>query len=174
MIIIVEGVDRVGKSTLCEMLSKELHMKVFHDNYKAPYIKLESSVCKTDEIVNQIIDMKFEQILQWAALCGDVIIDRCHLTEYAYNLQRGYEFGIRDIDKALAKQDIHLVLVLSEDIKESSKQHGSDLAVTEAIMKALFHGSKIPNKYQTRYKDFDSMVQTLKIKYSVEMAKAAI
>lgn len=162
MIIIVEGVDRVGKTTLCNKLHEELGFEIFHDEYKPKYISPD--YIPYTPVVNEIVNMKFNILLQFIKKFDNIIIDRCHLTEYAYDYQRGVIYhGFSEIDEQLSKLDTYLVMVASEDIKKSSEEHGCDLRVTEMIFKSLFYSSKIKEKFVVKYSKFDEIINDMKL-----------
>lgn len=150
MIIIVEGIDRVGKTTLCEKLSKELGFSIFKDKWRGP---------TNDQLA---IKEKFNTLLNVIATYDNIIIDRFHLTELVYNSFRGDDFeDYSVIDKLLSQRPTLLILVQSEDIEESSRQHGRDLFGHELMFRALFLGTNIESKKKLTYKQFDSYVEVL-------------
>lgn len=164
MIIIVEGVDRVGKSTMCERLKREFNFRVFHDDYKPNYITIKPESDKEKLLIDDCINVKFSLIMQFMSMWDNIIIDRFHFTEFVYNHMRGQAFkGFQKIDRVLSKLNVHLVLVKSENIIESSKQHGEDLRVHEAMFKSLYHSSRVPYKYCTSYSEINSTILEIKM-----------
>lgn len=147
-IIIIEGIDRVGKTTLATKIKEHLGCKSFKDNYAVDFNKIS----------NEAIETKFAMLLQTLPLIGGVVVDRFHMTEYVYNKFRGKEFPMyEEIDKQLADLDVILILVYSEDIKRSSEEHGSDLSLHEKEFMELFFKSKIKQKCFIKYSDFKAL-----------------
>jgi thymidylate kinase len=78
MIVIVEGIDRVGKTTLCDKL-KDKGFIIFKDIWflhKFIKDKATFSVGKLDATLS-FLQVLYEQDL-------NVVCDRLHLTEYVY------------------------------------------------------------------------------------------
>jgi len=163
MNIIIEGVDRVGKSILAKKLADRLKYVIFHDEYSdwvkvLPNMKIATP--RELKLAQEISNVRLEVLLQIAASSNNIIFDRLHLTEQTYGALRGLDFSSYDsIDKRLSGLDPLLILVESEDIKESSEQHGSSLEVHEAILKSLFYASTINRKVKVKYADFDRLVR---------------
>ena len=137
MIIIVEGIDRVGKTTLVNKLTKECNIKPFIDSYLSfEYIDLEGFVAYVDgcrdniiantEKINSLINF-FEQ---FSDKIGNVLLDRFHVSEYVYGLcDRKYiSREVFDMfDERLSKLNTLIVYVEPKDLDWSSEQHGSSL-----------------------------------------------
>ena len=156
--IIVEGIDRVGKTTLCNKLS---------ENYKIPiYRHIGERNFKT--IDNDIETEKFFQILEICKLSNAFIIfDRLYLSDYVYGtLERDYDI-IKASNNLKALEDyigesfnnIVLILVCPTDINESSRQHGKDLSKYNEIFMQLFKESNIRNKIMCDYNGIDNAVK---------------
>lgn len=100
MIIIVEGIDRVGKTTLCEMIEEHykesLNIKRFRDNTR--YAHNHNDMMVNTEKNNTIVSMIEEDIIH------NIILDRFHITEFVYGaVDRSYKnFDMYDIDRRLA------------------------------------------------------------------------
>ena len=152
MRIIVEGIDRVGKSTLCSMLQKELSIPVYKDR------------SEVKEFCNDDLNTKFTDILTLIeTMPSGVIFDRMHMTEFVYDFLRGdLFFGYPLVDNDLAKLNCTLILVLSTDIEESSRQHGSDLSKHENLFLDLYKKSAIKDKIIVTYSGFENLVNVLK------------
>lgn len=125
MIIVVEGIDRVGKTTLCNKLSKELNIPIYkHDIKVCDYDKMDN-INETDKML-QLLDMV-------DLLDGDIIFDRLHFSESAYGIvERHYDVtaaydNFKLIDDRLSKLNALLVFVHPTDVYRSSKEHGLDL-----------------------------------------------
>lgn len=154
MIIIVEGIDRVGKSTLCNLLSKELGIDVFKNtSFYGKCLGKKSEI----ELINQLIN--FVECTK-----QNIIFDRLHLSEFVYGmLDRGYvNTDIMKVDDRLSKMDCILIYVKPTSVTESSKQHGSDLYFHEVAFDAFMKKTKIPSiicNYNTLQQTVDRVKQ---------------
>lgn len=160
MVIIVEGIDRVGKTTLVEKICRALGYERFRDDFRYmtdenPYGNIQVNTEKINTLMNLI-----EQ-----GLVDNVVLDRFHFTEDVYGLyDRDYNnLSMVDIDKRLGKLDnVVMVWVQATDVRWSSMEHGRDLTMHENYMRALYDLSKIGCKYRTKYAGFDNVVKELK------------
>ena len=160
-LIIVEGIDRVGKSTLCSIISEELKIPCFHDKFKPKYLYGHYS----NEVANDFIKLKMEMLVQTLQLAGNIVIDRFHLTELVYNYFRNIiclEI-VNYYDKLLAEMDAVLILVQPENIKLASKNHGSDLQKHHDLFNFVFVNSLIKRKFITSYSRLDEAVKYAKL-----------
>ena len=121
--IIVEGIDRVGKTTLCNKLKNE-GFKVFkHDSNKFKLSSMDN-------------DNETDKIIKMHELCKmfneDIVLDRGYWSDTVYGiLERNY-----DAKKALdnfelveecINDDTIILYVSPTDVKWSSERHGKDL-----------------------------------------------
>lgn len=158
MIIVVDGIDRVGKTTLCNELSKMLGYKVFkHDGSEFDYSLMDNEN-ETDKM-SQLIDML-------SITDGDIIFDRFHLSEFAYGLtDRNYILGrafanLKLIDGKLADMNSLLIKVNPVDIDRSSMEHGRDLSLYQSMIDVAYNASTM-HKCECDYKQFtDALVLT--------------
>ena len=160
MIIIVEGIDRVGKTTLCNKLQEELNIPVYKNKGIIQYNKMDNTE-ETDKML-KLID-----------LCNltnsSIIFDRFYLSDFVYGiLERNYNIDIaidnfRKVDDLLSEIDnVFLIYVLPTDIENSSKQHGKDLRVHDGEFYDLFRNSKIKNKWQVTYNTLNEAVMFIR------------
>lgn len=126
MIILVDGIDRVGKTTLVEKLSMELGYPVFKDDTR--YSMSHESMALNSEKLNTLINAIEKGLVK------DAIFDRFHWTEFIYGkVDRGYvNRDVYDMETRLENYDIKTgnivqVIVYPEDIDRSSREHGSRL-----------------------------------------------
>ena len=131
-ILIVEGVDRVGKTTLVKALEEQCGYKMLKP------IGVDLSHRQDTSVDTQTIETN----KLWATLSvlvllehDKIVIDRFHLSEYVYGkLDRGYiNEDCWRIDQILAHLDTQLIYVHPQDMDFSNTKHGSplDLHVTE-------------------------------------------
>lgn len=153
-IIVVEGIDRVGKTTIANKILVESVLDTFtnftmykHDESFVSYDKMD-----TDNEAD-----KMAQLLTMAdMLDGNVLFDRFHLSDFVYGVVgRGYKFSdayrnMRAIDKMLSDMNSVLVYVKPVDLKMSSDEHGSDLTIHDRLMDAAFNDS-LMNKIEVDY-----------------------
>ena len=157
MIIIVDGIDRVGKTTLCNMLSEALNYPVGKD---------DSRYAKTydDMLINAEKDNTFVNLIEQGCL-DNVIFDRFHFTEYVYGvIDRGYyNLYMQDIDERLGElNNIFLILVKPTNIDKSSREHGKSLLRHSEMFYKLYKNTKIKNKMIVDYNMFSETVSYIK------------
>lgn len=154
-VVIVEGIDRVGKTTLALLLEKEHNAKIFKDATLSGVLERET--------VNEKIHTTLNMLTLWPK--NDIIIiDRFHLSEIVYGVvDRGYlnEYML-EIDERLSKIDAKLILTNPTDVEWSSKQHGSDLSQHDRLFRSCFRSSKIKQKYECDYNSIQSASEWLK------------
>lgn len=125
MLIIVEGIDRVGKTTLCKKLEK-IGFKYFKDNAGIGSVEDTSfSYGKIDTTLNMMEYAKAQNI--------DMVFDRLHLTEIVYGIvDRNKAPRYDTIEKINLRLDIlgaKVVIMLPTDINRSSNEAGRDLSM---------------------------------------------
>lgn len=127
MLIIIEGIDRVGKTTLSTLLEKELGFTL------CKWFNMDT---KEDAGNNNVFNYQVaEQLRKIDFNKKNIAIDRFHLTEYVYGIvDRGMDVKCQEkvclnIDKKLSelKDNCCIVYVEPIDLEESSKQHGKQL-----------------------------------------------
>lgn len=173
MVIIVEGIDRVGKTTLCEMITRRYtddYMDFWHyfrDDTRYVHNHLNREV--NTEKINTL------QNLLEAGYIANIILDRYHITEFVYGaIERSYKnMDMYDIDRRLAKLDmkdisdeeidpgmmyddiVHnvvvLIYVVPMDIKMSSEEHGHNLERHLKWYNDFYDNTMIKNKIKVDY-----------------------
>ena len=150
MIIIVEGIDRIGKTTLCKEISEKIKLPIYKHIGDFKYNNMDNDN-ETDKML---------QILEICRLSDTYIIfDRFHLTDYIYGiLERNYNLdkalkNFVQIEEFLNEMSNKVILILMQptDIKRSSEEHGKDLSKHNSMFFDLYKMSKIKNKYQCTY-----------------------
>jgi thymidylate kinase len=172
MVIIIEGIDRVGKTTLATMLQDELTKSnpLSALNFKAE--RVEIPLLKLDEanILNFGCCMGQVQLFNQAYAKrkdNHIIIDRFHWTEYVYTkINRDKQLSkyyLNKIDAEILKEkDGYLIIhVMPTDMKWSSKQHGSNLKEHELLFEELYNESNL-NKYRCTFKSLNLAVDKVK------------
>lgn len=152
--IIVEGIDRVGKTTLVNLLKEKTGLPVLNDSYL-----YETSDMRKDKRVNT---EKIKTIVNVARDVSDkFIVDRLHWSEMIYGyFDRGYDnvVSVLELEEELIKLGAKIILVVPTDIKESSKQHGSDLSQHANMFEAIFDDSKM-DKFKCNYNTLSDAVR---------------
>ena len=153
MIIIVEGIDRVGKTTLCKKLSLQTNIPIYKHK-RSNYSEMKNDV-ETD-IMLQLIDL-------YKLLGGHIIFDRFHWSDFVYGiLERNYSVAkaydnANKIESEL-RQNAIIIYVKPIDINRSSNEHGSDLTQYNALMDLLAKYSEL-KVYTCNYNTIDSTIE---------------
>lgn len=175
MVIIIEGIDRVGKTTLSEMIEERykdfMDFRRFRDDTRYIHNHLNREV--NTEKINTL------QNLLEAGLIDNIILDRYHITEFVYGaIERSYKnVDMYDIDKRLAEldrkdtpeedgedvidpgmsfdghehNDVVLIYVVPVDIKMSSGEHGYNLERHLKWYNDFYDNTLIKNKIKVDY-----------------------
>ena len=152
MLVIVEGVDRVGKTTLCTRLSEHLHIPIF---------KEELYTCGKNWKADLVTEQLHAVIRLHKQLRFNLICDRFHLSELVYGyLERGYENKyMMELDKEMALDSILLFVKHSRPWEVQAKEHGKDQSKHEAMMDYYFGLSDIRYKFYCDYNSLDGAVK---------------
>lgn len=138
MIIIVEGIDRVGKTTLVNMLHDVTGFPVYKNNTSFRLADMDNEN-ETDKMIKML------QICQLTN--ANIIFDRFHWTDLVYGvIQRGYDYDIATknkilIEDMLVEMGAMIILVKPTDVFESSKQHGKCLLRHDDLFNTLYDQS---------------------------------
>ena len=166
MIIIVEGIDRVGKTTLCNRLSNEFNIPVHKYKGIVDYKNMKN-IEETDKMLMAI------QLLQETN--SNIILDRFSFSDYVYGLiERDYATipaskNLFLVDEALSKiDDVFLILVEPTDIERSSLEHGSDLSMHKKMFDDVFKESHVKNKWKCTYNTIGEVVSFIKSKNNIK------
>ncbi|WP_417093846.1 hypothetical protein [Eubacterium sp.] len=158
MIIIVEGVDRVGKTTLCNMLRDELGFTIYkHNNECFEYSRMDNDN-ETDKML-QLIDL-YKQVGNGSNL----IFDRFHWSDYVYGkFERKYEEikavnNLQTIEEKLKEVNAIIVYVEPTNIDVSSSKHGKSLLWYDYEMKECFERSDL-SKIKANYDSLNDVVE---------------
>ena len=155
MIIIVEGIDRVGKSTLCNklvekglLLVNEKCKEVKHNEFRH---QLENERIKAQTTLLELIHNK-----------ANIVLDRFHLSQYVYGVVNRNidDVSMFNIDERLSNLDAMLVFVNPVDINRSSTEHGSDLSKHQELFDICKTLTNIPY-IETTYYELDDTVRRI-------------
>lgn len=160
MIIIVEGISRVGKTTLCNKLKTKFNIPIYKHNTKlidynkmSDNIEVEKMLCMLD---------------MYKTIPSNIIFDRFHFSNTVYGIL------LRNYDKQSAFQNVNkiesyikqlgiknlLLKVSPNNIEESSRQYGRDLKPFENLITELYNNS-ILDKYNCDYNTEDELIKKL-------------
>ncbi|MBO5743429.1 MAG: deoxynucleoside kinase [Clostridia bacterium] len=161
MVIIVEGIDRVGKTTLCNMLNKSLGYPIFKEDVRdfKDTIQQYANFCSMLSIVNMC-----------KCLNANIIFDRFFATEYVYGrIERGYSLQLADLVNESVVQllnDIQCIFVYVRptDISASSKEHGKNLEEHDKLFFELFNSELMKDSKMLKIDcDFNSLSSVVEI-----------
>lgn len=130
MKIVIEGMDGVGKSTVCHRLAEELKFKyvdgILHSffkdlGYKNSEIKdLDFSISQFAELDNSIIRtwfFGFANIFNLLYYDENLIIDRHCLTTYFWNADENSKHIYRFMQELTGKPDLVIILFASPEVR---------------------------------------------------------
>lgn len=156
MVIIIEGIDRVGKTTLAKMLSVRFGIPIL----KQERIGGNNQASNDNALINYGRALGLVDIFNSNCFTQNIILDRFHWTEAVYSLIDRHNVesmhNIKQIERMMLEQkDKYLVIqVMPVDIKRCNKMHGSDLSRHQKEFDKLYEESKL-NKYRCTYFSFD-------------------
>lgn len=169
MIVIVEGIDRVGKSTFCERLHEYSNWPVYkHDSELFKYSDMDDRN-ETDKMLQllDVIDQLDDQFDPDAK--RGIIFDRFHLSNLVYGFQeRNYELHnglvrLKAIEERLLSMKQKVVLVMLYDDNgtyRASIEHGKDLNEYQFDFNKLYDSSKLL-KIRGTISDVDKMAEAV-------------
>lgn len=167
MVIIVEGIDRTGKTTLIKRMEEEIEGS---KKFKAERIVVPYTNKEENNLLNYGYCMGQVQLFnETYANSKDrhIIIDRFHWTEYVYTkIQRDNkleQYYVRNIELEMLKNKpgYLMILMMPVDIKVCSRKHGSDLSEHQKLFEKLYKESNLL-KYKSTYFSNDMTIETVK------------
>lgn len=174
MIIIIEGIDRVGKTTLANMLSERFNIPIYkQERIGGNEIQLNITARNSGRLqkssnllMNYTRARTLVDFWNWNGYNDNIIMDRFHWTEAVYSLVDRHSPEVRTMmenieREMLTQKDKYLIIqVMPVDIKWSSRQHGSDLVRHQKEFDDLYNKSKL-NKYRCTYYSFDMCINEI-------------
>lgn len=152
-IVIIEGVDRIGKTTLCKALQSDFNFKIFDrpsDGFNFAKLKCGDvgfDICKT---LKRFRDNK-----------QSIIFDRLHLSEYVYGkLDRKYDerdnvYWFDVAEMFMEELDVTLILGRPCDLAFTNNANHKDVTPYDEVFLNMYLHSKIRKKCMYRYDHFD-------------------
>lgn len=162
MIIIIEGIDRVGKTTLANKISNEFNIPIL----KQERIGGNNQSDNDNALINYGSIIGLINFLNNDFFKDNLIIDRFHWTEAVYSLinrnNKNPMLKIPTIETCMEKQhDKYLIIqVQPVDINWSIRQHGSDLLKHQKEFDKLYEKCKL-NKYCCTFFSFDMCLKEI-------------
>jgi thymidylate kinase len=160
MIVIVEGIDRVGKTTLCRALEEKGFI----------YIKDFSPRANTKEEEDAKL-LTYASTILCVGRKHNVVVDRMHMTEFVYGLlERGYisEAALK-VDQHVGRQNnVKLVYMIPTDLNKSSEEHGRGLDAHDKIFRALWDYSDISSKRVAWFEKIPEVVAEIMEEFECE------
>lgn len=159
-IIIIEGISRVGKTTLCNKINKLYNIPIYKHNSKIINYSEMNDKNETEKML-VMLDV-------YRTIPGNIIFDRFHFSNAVYGiLLRNYNVNksidnikiIENYIKSINSRCI-LIKVSPTDINESSRQYGKDLTQFEYYFQKLYNIS-ILEKYECNYNNQDQLINKL-------------
>lgn len=141
MILILEGPNKCGKTTLAKYLVQKYDFQYFKDytvndskdlHLENPNEIIMAEICAQARLLSSLSDKV------------DIVVDRFHLSEYVYGLSaRGYySEAIEEAEKIFVGHNVKL-LVLTDEIEKIYERLGRDAANIFSLYNRGFEKSKL-------------------------------
>lgn len=153
LIVVVEGLERTGKTTLC----KEFEKRGFV--YFKDYNRIDKHICLGME---SRLDTTLTFLQNLSENGVNVVVDRLHLSEYAYGkiFRKGHSTNVDYIDNAISK--LNSVLILCKSYNDEEYKKRMLLKYTTNQVEQLsnrfeyyFEKSEIKNKFEYEFVKYD-------------------
>ena len=153
LIVVVEGLERTGKTTLCKEFEERgfVYFKDFNRINKHICLGMESRLDTT---------LTFLQNLSENGV--NVVVDRLHLSEYSYGkiFRKGYSANVDYIDNAISKLNSVLILCKSDNDEEYKnrmllKYTSKQVDELSDKFEYYFDKSEIKNKFEYGFSKYD-------------------
>ena len=153
LIVVVEGLERTGKTTLC----KEFEERGFV--YFKDFNRINKHLCSGME---SRLDTTLTFLQNLSENGVNVVVDRLHLSEYAYGkiFRKGHAANVDYIDNAISK--LNSVLILCKFDNDEEYKNRMLLKYTPEQVRKLseefeyyFDKSEIKNKFEYEFSKYD-------------------
>ena len=159
MIIVVEGIDKVGKTTFAKKL-EDAGFIYLKDEFMLPEVELVKfanySIGKCDSFVKVVKELD--------KAGKNVVVDRLHLTEAVYGTEDRSGMtnlsAVFAIDMILANMGAMLVYFKPIDITFCNKIHGSDLSKKSELFDYFYRMSSM-KKVQVTHESIDFLIESV-------------
>lgn len=170
MFVVVEGIDRVGKTTLCNKLHEKLGLPVFKDDV-CESMKHKDAETKSIAALNAM-----KSIINVCKSANvDLVLDRFHATEAVYGcVNRGvnkYRAVTRFLEtevrlESVMCDDYLYIFVKPTDLKWSEEKHGESLEKHENLFELLYYSIPCRNKIMVDFNNLDDAVNEVEKRLS--------
>lgn len=164
MVIIVEGIDRIGKTTFCRTLSKKTGIPIFKENNF-----FNTGYSTGDELRETLIEKMSSIINIIETINCDIILDRFHLSEIVYGtVERNthmYEWALWELDKKLSDIGAILCYMNPVCIQKSEEEHGARLIEHNEMFNKCVSRSTIKTIYEFDFTEIRKYVRKISKKY---------
>lgn len=156
LIVVVEGLERTGKTTLCKEFEKRgfVYFKDFNRINYHNTVGIESRLDTT---------LTFLQNLSENGV--NVVVDRLHLSEYAYGatFRNGQSMNVDYIDNAISKLNSVLIYCKDSDFEEYKKRMlikytSQQVDELSNRFEYYFDKSEIKNKFEYNFSEYSVFV----------------
>ena len=175
MIVIVEGIDRVGKTTLCDMLVSKLGFTKLKDvwNLITPTQRDETTTVQKSIDISNFSLGKIDSFLSVLKLANNanqnIVVDRLHLTEAVYSLlKRGcvgssVNHAFTEIDDWIANNlgEVALVLVKPKNLVWTAREANCSVMLADSMDKSFNSFYAITNIKHKCIADFSTLSGTV-------------
>ena len=158
-IVIVEGIDRVGKSTFCKKMRYVLGYKLFS-------MQDTQFVRNPDKDFVHDADTCLKLVTLAATSEQDIVFDRLHFSDAVYSItcrnfyQPAVEEVFRAVDKEIARMPVHVVYFVPDvgGIKACEARAGKSLKKDEEEFDWCYSISKC-EKSKARFSEIDDLLK---------------
>lgn len=172
MVIIIEGIDRVGKTTLANKLSEKFNIPII----KQERIGGNTDNSSSNSLINFGRAIGIVDLINNDCFEKNIIFDRFHWTEAVYGLcDRNIKESVDRmsyVENIMSKhsEKYFIIQVVPVDINWCSRQHGKNLESFQLIFDDLYNRSKL-DKYKCTFYSFDLCMKEVerRLKNNVKM-----
>lgn len=155
LIVVVEGLERTGKTTLCKEFEKRGFV-YFKDFNRINYHDVTSLEGRLDTTLTFLQNLSENGV--------NVVVDRLHLSEYSYSnvfrKQEGEARNVDYIDNAISKLNSVLILCKSDNDEEYKNRMllmytSNQVAELSNRFEYYFNKTEIKNKFEYEFVKYD-------------------
>lgn len=170
MIVVVEGINGVGKTKFCERLHNKTGIPSYCENISIADMKVMYS--SNGETIRSIMVEKMLTALEVLKETeSDMIFDRFHLTEWVYGwIERNATIrsGISKVDDMLSDMGAKIVLFHPVDIAQINEKYKKDFTEYEKMFSKIKSKCDIIN---CTYLEMEAMVVKINEEHRDEMIR---
>ena len=166
MIIIIEGIDRVGKTTLANIISKHFGIPIFKQERLGGNNSNGDNSSEEYTILNYGRALGLVDFWNSDSFKDDVIVDRFHWTEAVYskidrhNIKSSKYMSNVEYIMSKARNKYFIIQVMPIDINYCIRQHGSDLKEHQKEFNMWYETSDLI-KYRCSHYSYDLAIEEI-------------